>query len=126
MMPLLIDIVSWALIAAGSAFVVIGAVGVVRMPDVYTRMHAASVSETLGAGLLVAGFILQAGFTLVTLKLLFILGLFFFTAPVVTHALAQAALHEDIEPVLSDDRRNDRATDTVAGQPEKTNARPSS
>ena len=48
---------------------------------------------------------LKAGFGLVTLKLLFLLALFFFTAPVVTHALAQACTHEGIEPVLAEDRR---------------------
>ena len=75
------------------------------MPDLYTRMHAASVTDTLGAGLLIGGLMLQAGLTLVTLKLLFLLALFFFTGPVVTHALAQAALHEGVEPVLHEDRR---------------------
>jgi multicomponent Na+:H+ antiporter subunit G len=98
--------VSWVLIVLGSFFTVVGGIGVVRMPDVYTRMHAASVTDTLGAGMLIFGMMLQAGFTLVTLKLLFILGLFFFFAPVVTHALAQAALHEKIEPRLAEDRRS--------------------
>ena len=55
MMQLVLDIVSWALILAGSFFTVVGAIGLVRMPDVYTRMHAASVTDTLGAGLLLAG-----------------------------------------------------------------------
>jgi multicomponent Na+:H+ antiporter subunit G len=104
-MPLAIDILSWVLIVLGSFFTIVGGIGLVRMPDVYTRMHAASVTDTLGGGLLILGMILQAGFTLVTLKLLFILGLFFFFAPVVTHALAQAALHENIEPRLAEDRR---------------------
>jgi multicomponent Na+:H+ antiporter subunit G len=104
-MPLAIDILSWVLIVLGSFFTIVGGIGLVRMPDVYTRMHAASVTDTLGGGLLIFGMILQAGFTLVTLKLLFILGLFFFFAPVVTHALAQAALHENIEPRLTEDRR---------------------
>ena len=49
---------------------------------------------------------LQAGLSLVTLKLGFLLALFVFTGPVVTHALAQACLHEGVEPLLTDDRRN--------------------
>ncbi len=105
MIALLIDILSWALILAGSAFVIIGAIGIVRMPDLYTRMHAASVTDTLGAGLLLIGLMLQAGFSLVTLKLLFLLALFFFTGPTATHALAQAAMHEGVVPKLSEDRR---------------------
>jgi len=104
-MPLAVDIISWVLIVLGSFFTVVGGIGLVRMPDVYTRMHAASVTDTLGGGMLILGMMLQAGFSLVTLKLLFILGLFFFFAPVVTHALAQAALHENVEPELAEDRR---------------------
>jgi multicomponent Na+:H+ antiporter subunit G len=101
----MIDLVSLALILAGSFFIVVGAIGVVRMPDVYTRMHAASVTDTLGAGLLFAGLMVQAGLSLVALKLGFILVLFFFIGPVATHALAQAALHAAVKPLLTEDRR---------------------
>ncbi len=106
MTDLVINWASWALIGAGSFFVLVGAIGLVRMPDVYTRMHAASVMETLGAGLLLIGLMLQAGFSLITLKLVFLLALFFFIGPVVSHALAQAALHEGVEPLLHEDRRS--------------------
>ncbi len=102
---LFVDVLSWALILLGSFFTVVGALGLVRMPDVFTRMHAASVTETLGVGFLILGMCLQAGLGLVTLKLFFLLALFFFTAPVVTHALAQACMHEGIRPVLAEDRR---------------------
>jgi multicomponent Na+:H+ antiporter subunit G len=111
---ILLDVASWVLILAGSAFIVAGALGVLRFPDVYTRMHAASVIETLGAGTLFAGLMLQSGFNQVTLKLLFILVLFFFTGPVITHALAQAALHAGLKPELDEDRR-DRMRDEKAG-----------
>lgn len=117
-MDQIIDGLSWVFILAGSAFIVIGAIGLVRMPDLYTRMHAASVSDTLGAGLLITGLILQAGFSLVTLKLLFLMALFFFTGPVAAHALAQAALGEDINPLLDEDRRG--RLDTEDGQPAGT------
>lgn len=105
-MTLAIDIASWVLILAGSFFIVAGAVGMIRLPDVYTRMHSASVIDTMGAGFLFAGLMLQAGFSQVTLKLLFILLLFFFTGPVITHALAQAAMIAKIDPELDEDRRN--------------------
>ena len=105
MTGLIADIVSWAFILLGSFFTVAGMLGLVRMPELFTRMHAVSVSETLGAGFLVLGMIVQAGLTLVALKLVFILALFFMTAPVVTHALAQTALHERVRPLLSEDRR---------------------
>ena len=103
---ILIDIASWVLILAGSGFIVVGALGILRFPDVFARMHAASVIETLGAGFLFAGLMIQAGFTQVTLKLLFILLLFFFTGPVITHALAQAALHAGLKPEIDEDRRD--------------------
>ena len=101
----MIDIVTAILWLFGSVFALLAALGLLRMPDVFTRMHAASVTDTLGVGLLVFGMGLQAGLSLVTLKLLFLLALFFFTGPVVTHALAQACLHENIRPLLTQDRR---------------------
>jgi multicomponent Na+:H+ antiporter subunit G len=107
MTSLLVDIASWALILAGSFFIMVGALGMLRMPEVFTRMHAASVVDTLGVGLLILAMVLQAGLSLVTLKLLFIVALFFFTTPAVTHALAQACLHEGIRPLLAEDRRKE-------------------
>jgi multicomponent Na+:H+ antiporter subunit G len=105
-MSMVVDVASWLLIMLGAFFTVVGALGLVRMPDIFTRMHAASVTDTLGVAFLIAGMCLQAGFTLVTLKLLFLLALFFFTGPVITHALAQACLHEGVRPVLAEDRRS--------------------
>lgn len=93
------DIAGGMLILVGAFFYLVGAIGIYRMPDVYTRMHAASVSETLGVGFLILGMMILAGFTLVTAKLAIILGIVLFTSPIATHALAQAALHEGIKPV---------------------------
>lgn len=104
-MAIAVDIASWIIILLGSFFTIVGAIGLVRLPELFTRMHGASVTDTLGAGFLILGMLLQAGFSLVSLKLLFILALFFFTGPVVTHALAQAALHDGVKPLLSEDRR---------------------
>lgn len=97
-MNLLVDIVSWLCLGAGGIFCVIGSLGLIRMPEIYTRMHAASVVDTLGAGLILAGLILQAGFTLVTAKLLMIGLLLLFTSPTATHALAQAAYSRGVRP----------------------------
>ncbi len=91
MMATAADLASWLLIAAGGIFCLVGAIGLLRMPDLYTRMHAASVIDTLGAGLLLLGMMLQAGLTLVTVKLIVIALLLFFTGPTATHALARAA-----------------------------------
>jgi multicomponent Na+:H+ antiporter subunit G len=100
-MSVVLEILSWILLLAGSAFCMIGALGLVRMPDFFTRMHAASVTDTLGAGLMLLGLMLQAGFTLVMVKLIVIGLLIFFTSPTSTHALAQAALARGLKPLLA-------------------------
>jgi multicomponent Na+:H+ antiporter subunit G len=106
-MEAVLDLASGVLIVAGAFFVLVGAIGLVRLPDVYTRIHGASVIDTAGAGLLILGMMLQAGWSLVTLKLLFILAIFLFTLPVAGHALARAALHEGLEPKLTRRARAD-------------------
>lgn len=98
---MLIDAASWVLLLIGGAFCVIGAVGLLRMPDFFTRMHAASIVDTLGAAFILLGLMLQAGPTLVTVKLVAIGVLLFFTSPVATHALARAALARGVEPELA-------------------------
>lgn len=98
---MLIDAASWMLLLIGGAFCVIGAVGLLRMPDFFTRMHAASIVDTLGAAFILLGLMLQAGPTLVTVKLVAIGVLLFFTSPVATHALARAALARGVEPELA-------------------------
>jgi len=100
-MSALLDAASWACLAGGGLFCVIGAIGLIRMPDFYTRMHAASVTDTMGAGLILIGLVLQAGLTLVTAKLLVIGLLIFFTSPTATHALARAAFVRGVQPKLA-------------------------
>jgi multicomponent Na+:H+ antiporter subunit G len=97
------DIIGWALILGGGIFVVIGAVGIIRMPDLFTRLHAASVGDTFGAGLMLVGMMVMAGISVVTLKLLFLLLFLWFAGPVATHALARAALLAGVRPVLAVD-----------------------
>ena len=65
-----LDILSWIFLVAGGGFCLIGGLGLLRMPDVFTRLHAVSVIETLGMGFIILGLILQAGFTLVAAKLI--------------------------------------------------------
>jgi len=89
------------LVVAGSVFMIIGALGLLRMPDVFTRMHATAVSDTLGAGLILVGLMLVGGASMVTIKL-FLLALFFgLMSPVATHAVARAALHAGVKPTLA-------------------------
>ncbi len=102
-MSALIDIASWAALVVGGFLIFAGAVGLVRFPDLYTRMHAASVTDTGGAGLVLLGLMLQAGFTLVTVKLVLILWFLLFTGPVASHVLAKAALHGKLEPRVAEE-----------------------
>lgn len=97
-MDIVIGILSWIALAIGGAFVLIGGIGMLRLPDFYTRVHAAGVTDTLGAGLVLLGLILQAGFTLVTFKLFLILFFLLFTGPTAAHALAKAAMHGGVKP----------------------------
>ncbi len=103
-MSLVLNIISWVSLALGGIFCVIGAIGLLRMPDFFTRMHAASVIETLGAGLILLGLCLQAGWTLITVKLLMLGVLILFASPTATHALAKAALVRGLKPLLADTR----------------------
>ena len=95
-----IDIASWILLVTGGLFCIVGAAGLLRMPDFYTRVHAASVTDTLGAGFVLLGLMLQAGWTLIMLKLVVIGLLIFFTSPAATHALVKAALGRGLDPLL--------------------------
>jgi len=99
-MALAVDILSWALMLAGGFFCITGGLGLVRMPELYTRMHAASIMDTLGAGLLIFGMMLQAGFTLTSVRLAIILVFFLMVSPIATHALARAAMHAGVRPLL--------------------------
>mgnify|MGYP001456173222 FL=1 len=103
----IINVLSFALIGIGSFSLIIGALGVLRLPDVYTRMHAASITDTLGAGTIILGLIIQAGLTLVAGKLFLILIFLFFTSPASSFALAHAALSSGVKPILNADLRED-------------------
>ncbi len=99
-MPVVVETLSWACLVAGSFFALTGGIGVVRLPDVFSRLHATGVTDTMGAGLILIGLMFQAGWTFLTLKLLLLLGFLLVTTPTSTHALAQAALHGNLKPLL--------------------------
>jgi multicomponent Na+:H+ antiporter subunit G len=100
MMALLVDVISWACIIVGAVFAVIGAVGILRLPDVFSRMHGAGIIDTLGAGLILVGLMFQAGFSLITVKLILIVVFVLYTSPTTTHALARAALNGGVNPLI--------------------------
>ncbi|WP_193180858.1 monovalent cation/H(+) antiporter subunit G [Nisaea sediminum] len=97
-MQLLIDTLSWGFILAGVFFVFTGTLGMLRLPDFYTRLHGAGITDTLGTELLLIAMMLQAGWSLVTVKLAMISLFIFFTSPTATHALANAANSVGLRP----------------------------
>ena len=92
------QIISWVLISGGTFFTVVGAAGTLRFPDFWARLHAASVTDSGGVVLIVAGLCLHEGWTLVTVKLLIIAIFLFITGPTSTHAIANAALISGLRP----------------------------
>jgi len=98
-LELVLEILSWILIVSGSVFAIIGAIGTLRFPDFWSRLHAASITDSAGMILLLAGMCLQAGPTLITVKLLIIGVFLFITGPTSTHAIANAALVTGLRPV---------------------------
>ena len=97
-MQTVLDIMSWILLTAGGGFVLVGGIGALRMPNLYTRMHAASVTDTMGAVLVLSGIMLQAGLSLATIKIAAILLFLLFTSPTSSYALASAAMLAGIKP----------------------------
>ena len=106
-MAIWIDYLSGALLLAGSFFVVVGGIGVLRMPDVFTRLHAAGLTDTMGSFFILTGLMLRTQFDGVTLRLVLVLAFLWFTSPVATHALAKAALLGGLEPVVDPDQGAD-------------------
>jgi multicomponent Na+:H+ antiporter subunit G len=102
-MSSVLDILSWILLLAGAFFVFTGAVGLLRLPEFFTRIHSAGVTDTLGAGLMLAGMLLQSGSWIVAVKLILIFLFMVITGPTATHALAKAALHGGLIPRLADE-----------------------
>lgn len=99
-MEQLAHIASWILLASGSAFVLVGGIGALRMPDFYSRMHAGSLTDTLGTLLILLGVIVQAGLTLAGVKLLAIAIFMLLTCPTAAYALANAARLDGLTPKL--------------------------
>lgn len=94
----LLDTLSAALLALGCFLAITGSVGALRMPDLYTRLHAAGKVDSLAQTLILGALILQAGFTLTAAKLLLIVMFLFATTPTATHMLAKAAHVSGLKP----------------------------
>ena len=90
-MAIVLDALSWAMLVGGALFVLIGGIGALRMPNFFTRMHASSLTDSLGPMLVLGGLALQSGWSLETVKVLAILLFLLITGPTATYALGHAA-----------------------------------
>ena len=106
---MLLDGIAAVMMLIGGAFAVIGAIGVVRFPDVFTRLHAAGITDTLAPLMIIGGLMLQAGWSILAFKLLLILLFLLFTTPTASHATARAALADGLQPLLGVIRRGERS-----------------
>ena len=95
---MILEIVSAVLVLSGALFALIGGIGLLRLPDFFSRIHGAGLTDTLGAGLILTGLMFLSPHWLVTVKLVAILIFLWITSPTSTHALANAALGAGLRP----------------------------
>lgn len=100
-MGILLDIISWVFLLLGGFFCITAGIGLLRMPDFFTRAHAASILDSMGAGLILAGLALQAPSYLVAMKLMFIFFFLIITSLAAIHALALTVNVAGINPQLA-------------------------
>ena len=100
MFDLILDSLSWILFVLGGFFICTGAIGVLRFPDFYTRLHAAGITDTLGADLILLAMALQSDNWLTIVKLFIMFIFLTLTSPVSTHAIAHAAWATGMKPRL--------------------------
>jgi multicomponent Na+:H+ antiporter subunit G len=98
-----IDGLSWICLLGGSFVVLVTGLGMLRMPTYYTRVHAASITDTLGAALILFGLALRSGWSSVSIKLALIQVFLVITGPPAAHALAKAAYLHGVKPHLPPD-----------------------
>ena len=96
-----LEILSACVLLLGTFFGLVGGIGLIRLPDLFSRMHGSGVTDTLGAMLILSGLILHSGFSLVTVKLIAVLFFLFVTSPTATHALARSALAQGVRPLVA-------------------------
>ncbi len=93
-----LELVSALVLGIGIFFVAIGAIGFLRLPDVFCRLHVTGVVDTLGAPMIMLGAAIHLGAQLVSLKLLLGIGFLVITSPLLGHLLARAALESGHKP----------------------------
>ena len=98
MMDMLVLVLSGLSLAIGVIALLIGSLGLIKLPDVYCRIHAVGMIDTAGASFIILGMIIHQGSSLVSFKLALIGVFLFFTSPIATHAVAQVAHKMGVKP----------------------------
>jgi len=111
---MIIDWISDICLLLGGILTLTGAVGLLRLPDFFTRLHAASVTETLAAMLLIIGIILDTGFTLDSAKLMLLILIMIIANPTITHALCRAAANGGNTPEMETGNPLQSSSQTVS------------
>ena len=111
----ILDWISWACILGGAFFAIVGALGMIRLPDVFSRMHGAGMVDTLGCWLILVGLMFQTDEWIVFVKLGLIIMFIAFTAPTTTFALSRAAVDGGVNPRLKNPKTSQSAGDHPAG-----------
>lgn len=115
-MAMLVDVLSGLFIALGVIALLIGSLGLVRLPDLFSRTHAVGMMDTAGVGLIILGLIVHEGLTLISFKLALIGIFLFFTSPISTHAVAQGAFRSGLRPVTHDPQDKDGSSKDETGK----------
>lgn len=102
---MLLNLMIIILIASGIFFMMMGAIGFIRFPDFYTRLHATGKCDTLGEALIFLGLILYNGLSFISIKLFFMIVFIFLTNPVATHTLMRSAYLSGLKPWQKGDTR---------------------
>jgi multicomponent Na+:H+ antiporter subunit G len=106
-----VEYLAAALVVGGTFFGLVATVGIIRLPDLYSRLHAASKSDTLGSVLALAGTAAVLGISTESMKILFLLLFLFLTSPTAAHAIARAGKEQEVEPVGENASWTDEHTD---------------
>lgn len=92
------EIIAGIIVLAGVFFFIVSTIGLLRFPDIYTRLHATSKGDTLGAGLCLLGVIIHLGFTITSVKLFLVIIFIWITSPTSAHLIGKAAYRANVRP----------------------------
>ena len=99
-MELAIELISYLFVSIGSVLILIGSIGLLRLPDVFSRIHAVGMIDTAGIGFIIFGLLIYSGFSNTSIKLIILGAVLFFTSPISGHAVAISAKQNDVKPIL--------------------------